>query len=91
MIGSEKALAEFICETNEDIVTDISDEIQKITDKQAAVIMKDVTNCSSAAEFQQFPKKIQKQMIRDLYAQNLSLSQIASLTGKTKSAVYRAK
>ena len=69
---------------------DISEKREGVTDGQAREIMREVTGCSSPSEYQLFGKKLQKEYAAKLRERNLSLGQIARLTGMSKATIYRA-
>ena len=60
----------------------------RVRDDQAKEILKTITNCSSASEFQLLDKPTRKAYVKELYLKNLSMGQIAELTGMPKSTIH---
>lgn len=52
--------------------------------------MERITGCFTAVEYQQLDRQLQRKYVREMYAEKLSMSQIARLTGMPKTTVHRA-
>lgn len=86
--GGLKRLIKFVNEANEDQVIDYSDK-KFVLEKKAKETMVSVTGCKNLSDYQRLSPKEQKDYVRRLYDYRLSMSQIAKLTGKSKTTVYR--
>lgn len=89
IFGSKEKLVAFCNEKNEDTVMDDEDHVWRIKDEQAISIMKQISECTSVAEFQLLDRKIQKDYVRELYLKKLSVKQISRITGMPKTTVDR--
>lgn len=90
LLGSREAVLEYIQQGNEDEVMDEKPFEWRIQDPEAMKIMRRVSKCQSAAEFQQLDKTEKKDFAREMYLEKLSMSQIARLTGMPLATVSRA-
>lgn len=90
LFGSREALIAFVLQSNEDDVMDEKSHEWRIRDEQAKEIMKQVTGCSTASEFQKKEIGERKACARELYLEKLTMGQIARLTGMPKSTVQNA-
>ena len=89
IFGGRDSLLTFCNEQNEDVVLDEDDYTWRIKDDEAIDIMKQISNCSSVSEFQQLDRKIQKNYVRDMFLQKLSVKQISRITGMPRTTVDR--
>ncbi len=90
MFSSREALVAYLQQTNDDMGMDLTETPEGVTDERAAEIMKQVTKCRSAEEFQVLDKKTRKEYVAELREKRLSLGQIERLTGMPKATIYRA-
>ena len=88
LFGSREALIDFVQQANDDTAMDEADCDWRVRDDQAKEILKTITNCSSASEFQLLDKPTRKAYVKELYLKNLSMGQIAELTGMPKSTIH---
>ncbi len=66
------------------------DEVKKIKDKEAVIIIKEISGLSDISKIKELSKGDRDTMIRELKTKGLSMRQIARLTGIVRSAVIRA-
>ena len=90
LFGGHDALIGFICQTNDDDVMDEEQYDWRLRDDQAKEIMKRITQCETASDFQLLDKPSRKAYIREMYLNKMSMGQIARLTGMPKSTVQTA-
>ena len=90
LFGGHDALIGFICQTNDDDVMDEEQYDWRLRDDQAKEIMKRITQCETASDFQLLDKLSRKAYIREMYLNKMSMGQIARLTGMPKSTVQTA-
>ena len=84
-------LVDYLNQQNEDtVLADTHAAQEGVTDVQALEIMKAITGCGSVSEFQALGKADRKEYVAKLREKNLSLGQLARMTGLSKSTVYRA-
>ena len=87
---AREALLEFLTQEHSDPgLEDVPVPI-RMPDEKAKEIMGDLTGCHSAAAFQNLDRKIQKDFAAELRKKNLSIGQIARLTGMSKTTIFRA-
>lgn len=82
-------LLHFLGQDNDDSVMDEADCDQRLKNDLAKEKMIRITQCASVSDFQQLNKSVQKELIRKMYHEGLSLGQIAGMTGISKPTVYR--
>lgn len=80
MMKKEEFIA-FNHEKNDDICLDINEQNFRLSDKEAIEIIKEVSNCNNATEFQLLEQKQRDIYIRKLKDKELSIRQISRLTG----------
>ena len=83
-------LLHYLREKNNDAALDINDKKNGVTDAKAGEILRTITGCRSVAEFQTLKRRTQKEYARQLYECDLSMGQIARITGMSKATVCRA-
>ena len=88
LFGNHDALIEFIRQTNDDVLMDEADFDWRVNDDQAEEIMREISQCSSAEEFQSLDKQLRKAYIREMYLNRLTLRQIEHLTGVPRSTIH---
>ena len=89
MFASSEELHTFLCQSNSDIEMEASDFPKNLTDEKAAAIMKKITGCATAADFQRMTKEDQLAYARMLRKHSMSYGQISRLTGLPKASIYR--
>ena len=89
IFGGRDNLLTFCKEENDDTVPDEDDYAWRIKDDKAIDIMKQISNCSSVSEFQLLDRKIQKNYVRDMFLEKLSVKQISRITGMPRTTVDR--
>ncbi len=89
LFGGRETLVRYLILDNEDSVMDEESFDFRLTDTEAARIMRRVTQCTSVSAFQQLDPAVQKEYARMLYQEQLSMGQIARLTGMSKPTVFR--
>ena len=87
LFGHRERLIEFLRENSDDTAMDEAQFDRRLREEQAREIFRRVTDCVSAAAFQQLDPVWQKAYIREMFAENLSSNQIAALTGKPRSTI----
>ena len=75
------AFIAFNNEKNDDICLDIDPKEFRINDSDAREIIKKVSKCDNATEFQELPQEKRDKYIRKLKERGLSIRQISRLTG----------
>ncbi len=68
-------------EKNDDICLDVIDTPTRLTDKEVAKIIMDITGYHNSAEFQSLPPELRDKNIAVLKENGLSIRQISRLTG----------
>ena len=86
---SKEEFIEFNNEKNEDVCLEIEDISFRISDKDAAEIIKKISNCENTTEFQLIEKKQRDKYIKKLKHKGLSIRQISRLTGVSKGIVEK--
>ena len=66
-----------------------SDFPKNLTDEKAAAIMKKITGCATAADYQRLTKEEQLVYACMLRKHSMSYGQISRLTGLPKASIYR--
>lgn len=89
VLGSREKILAFFCEENQDDVMDMTEYRGGVTDDYARVVMKNVTECSSADEFLQLDWYQRRTYIRRMKEQQLGVRQIARLTGIGRDTIRR--
>lgn len=87
--GGRDKLVDYLIQDNDDFVMDDRDRDWRIRDEQAKEILNRLTGCSSVSAFQQLEPELQKEYVGKLYQERLSMAQIARLTGKAKTVVFK--
>ena len=89
--GGRDALLAFVLQTNEDEVMDMEDQlVWRLDEDQARAVMERVAGCSTAVDFKKKPRAERRACASRMYLENLSMGQIAELTGMSKATVQRA-
>ena len=88
LFGSREALIGFVQQTSDDDVMDEEQYDWRLRDDQAEEIMRRITQCETASDFKLLDKSFRKAYVRDMYLNKLSMGQISSLTGLSKSTVH---
>lgn len=91
LFGSRETLVEFLGESNEEKIMDEEDFIPKISDLHAKKIMERITHCASVSDFQKLNPDLQKEYIKDLYANGMPVRQISRLTGRTRKSIDKIR
>ena len=89
LFGGRDTLAEYLGQENDDSVMDENSCDWRLRDDLAKEIMERITGCSTVADFQRFDSSDQKQYVRRMYQERLSMGQISRLTGMSKATVCR--
>ena len=87
--GGREELAQFLAQDNEDAVMDESSFDRRLQANLAKEKMVQITQCSSVSDFQQLDPSLQKEYVRKMHLEGLSLGQISRMTGTSKTTVYR--
>ena len=90
VFGNRENLIGFVSEDNSDSVMDEEDYDWRLRDDAAKEIMRRISHCSSAPEFQLLSLAERKDYVRKLYTEGLSMGQIARLTGMAKTTIFRS-
>ena len=88
LFGNREALIGFVQQTSDDDVMDEEQYDWRLRDDQAEEIMRRITQCETASDFKLLDKSLRKAYVRDMYLNKLSMGQISSLTGLSKSTVH---
>ena len=88
LFGSREALIGFVQQTSDDDVMDEEQYDWRLRDDQEEEIMRRITQCEKASDFKLLDKSLRKAYVRDMYLNKLSMGQISSLTGLSKSTVH---
>ena len=89
LFGGRDAMMDYLLQQNEDDgVLDEDNCDRRLRNGQAMEKMKRITQCETVSDFRQLETSVQKEYVRRLYGEGLSLGQIASLTGIPKTTVY---
>ena len=89
LVGQREELVNYLRETNEDQAMDENQHISRLSDEHAKEMMKELTDCSSAADFQRLDDEVQKEYFARMYYQGMSERQISRLTGKQRRLIHR--
>ena len=79
----------FNSEKNDDVCLDIDPKEFRINDSDARQIIKKVSKCDNATEFQELSKEQRDKFIKKLRQKGLSIRQISRLTGISKGVVEK--
>ena len=90
LFGTRESLIDFVRMGNEDIVMDETDPEWPLQDDDAKKIMEQITGCSATEVFRLLDRQLRNEYIRRMYAEKLSIGQIARLAGFSKSTVHEA-
>ena len=63
--------------------------VQQPSEEEAKAIMEQISNCSSATAFQALDKAVQKEYIKKMAEQRLSVRQISRITGRDRKVITR--
>ena len=88
---SREQFVEFHSQANEDKYLDMKERSFRLTDERAKEIIRKVTQCENASEFQRLEVKVRNSYISQLRAAGLSIRQISRLTGISKGVVEKCK
>ncbi len=88
MLGKAQYI-EYINENSLDKCLDMQ-EILKINDSEARVIIQEISKCSSTSEFQVLPSGGRNKFLAELKTRGLSVRQIERLTGINRGLVQKA-
>ena len=88
--GSRETLLAYLVQENDDDVMDEEEYDWRLRDDAAREIICRMTHCRSVSDFQKLDFEIQKEYAVKLYAEGLSMGQIARLAGMSKATVSRA-
>ena len=89
MAGERETLVQFLREANDDQVMDDSSPEMRLSDEQAQDIMKQISQCATIAEFQKLEDPLQKECIKRLSDEGISVRQISRITGKCRKTISR--
>ncbi len=89
LFGGREALIDFVNQANDDEALDDTETRWRMTDEEAKDVMHKITGCSSADEFQQLDFETMKKYALQMYLEEMSMNQIARLTGMAKTTVVR--
>ena len=86
MVGDRAKLIEYLCKPNDDTVMDMDtiESNRTISDDQAKKMMAEFAHCSTISDFQRLEDADQRQVIREMYEQRMSIRQISRLTGRSR-------
>ncbi|HHW00216.1 MAG TPA: transposase [Clostridiaceae bacterium] len=85
----KEQLVKYHSETDEDKYLDITERPFRLTDERAKEVIRKVSKCKNASEFQLLEIKERNSYIRKLRKEGLSIRQISRLTGISKGIVER--
>ena len=80
---------EYHRKSSEDKCLDITEKKYRVTDEEATVIIKKLTRCENASEFQELDKERRDKLLRKLKEKGLSIRQINRLTGISKGIIEK--
>ena len=89
LFGGRETLIQYLNQDNDDTVMDEENHDWRLRDDAARRIMRQITQCSSISDFQKLDPDLQKKHAAEMYQERLSMSQIARLTGMSKTTVFR--
>ena len=89
LFGDRDTLIDFVKQTNEDVVMDEENIPWYLRDDQAKEVMARISHCATLPEFQQLAPEHQKEYVRKMYLEKMSMNQISRLTGMPKTTVIR--
>jgi len=88
---SKDQLAEYTNQDCTDRFIDVKDEDDRPkTEEEACALLRLISGCSSAAEFQKLKKPERDEYMRRLYKEGVRITQIGRITGYSRQIVYRA-
>ena len=79
----------FNCAENDDQCLDIDDERPRLNDERAAKIMKRLSGCSNATEFQELDTEVRNDVLFDMWIAGISVSQANRITGISYGVIRR--
>ena len=89
LFGSRENLLEYINHVTDDQVLDLDASKITVSDDLAQQLFRKITSCSSVTEFRRFSKTTQRDYVSQLRNIDLTMTQIARLTGISISTVSR--
>lgn len=89
LFADREAMVAFLQEVNDDEAMDEKENQWRLQDDEAKKIIRDLTNCSSVAEFQQLDMNMKKAYAVKLYIMKLTVNQISRLTGMARTTIQR--
>ena len=90
LIGNRAELLRFFSHPGESAVLDAPPARREgVTDETAIQLLTELSGCRSEAEFQSLPRSVREVCLRELYRRQLSLRQLARISGLSKATVYR--
>ena len=89
MFTSRDSLIEFLHQKNDDHFLDTDQFDRRITDQEAGELIIKLSGCTSLSEFQTLDRKKQTETLLGVYECNVSLRQLARLTGLSSMTVQR--
>lgn len=89
LFGGRENLLRFLGQENDDTAMDEADCDKQLKEDLAKEKMIRITQCTSVSDFQQLARLVQKELVRKMYHEGLSLAQISRMTGISKPTVYR--
>ena len=90
LFGDRETLIEYLAQENDDSVMDEPDHDWRLRDDAAREKIFRITQCASVSDYQKLDSEAQKEYAGKLYAEGLSMGQIARMTGMSKTTVFRA-
>lgn len=88
---NRQQFAEFHGYANKDTYLDVDERPLRLTDERAKEIIRKMSRCASAADFQQLDAQVRNDYIRKLRAEGLSIRQINRLTGISRGVIQRCE
>ena len=89
VFGSRENLIRFVLQGSDDLVMDEESYDPRFREDRPKRVMKRITDCDNVSAFQQLDRKLQRDYVRQMYDEDVTLSQITRLTGMPKTTVYR--
>ena len=89
LFGGRDELIRYVLQGNDDLVMDEDQFDWRLKDERAKDLIRQITGCASASEFQELEKSKRDEYIRKLYLEHMPIRQIARLTGVPRTTVER--
>ena len=84
-------LIAYTAEENNDALLEAEDSEKKsLNDQEAKELLRQLTGCYSASDFQRLAKDEKEKAFRKLYEEGVSVSQLSRITGHSRPLIYRA-